>query len=88
MCHGYLDLDHRRLDDRAGHERRLDAAWQWIRALPLIVQAIVWLLFLPVVGALWIRETTWPIVVRLPLVLGLAWWNLLIFLPSSGAAKP
>ena len=66
----------------------LDAAWQWIRALPIVVQALVWLLFLPVVGALWIWETTWPIVVRLPLVLGLAWWNLLIFLPSSGAAKP
>src|SRR5688572_2777544 len=27
----------------------LDAAWQWIRALALPIQAVVWVLFLPVV---------------------------------------
>src|ERR671936_666632 len=46
----------------------LDASWQWIRGLPFIVQGIVWLLFLPVVIALWIWETAWPLVVRLALV--------------------
>jgi hypothetical protein len=61
----------------------LDASWQWIRALPLLVQGLVGLLFLPVVVALWIWESAWPLVVRLVLVAGLAWWNLWIFLPKT-----
>jgi hypothetical protein len=64
----------------------LDEAWTWIRSLPLIVQGVVWLLFLPVVGALWIWESSWPIVIRLLLVGGLAGWSLLIFLPQSTKA--
>jgi hypothetical protein len=59
----------------------LDAAWQSIRSLPLVVQGVVWLLFLPVMLGLWIWETTWPLIVRLPLVVGIAGWNLLVFLP-------
>ena len=35
----------------------IDAAWQWTRALPLVLQALVWLLFLPVMVGLWIWET-------------------------------
>jgi hypothetical protein len=61
----------------------LDQAWRAIRDLPLIAQAVVWVLFLPVVGGLWIWESTWPLVVRLVLVLGIAGWNLLIFLPKA-----
>ena len=49
----------------------LDAAWQWIRGLPLILQGVVWLLFLPVVSGLWIWHTDWAVVVRLMLVLGI-----------------
>ena len=60
----------------------LHEAWQWVRALPLVVQGLVWLLFLPVVVALWIYETTWPIVLRLIVIAGLAWWSLMIFLPK------
>jgi len=61
----------------------LDAAWTWLRSLPLILQAIVWLLFLPVTGGLWIWETSWPIIVRIVLVVGLAGWNLLMFIPRA-----
>jgi hypothetical protein len=61
----------------------LDAAWQWIRDLPLIAQGVIWVLFLPVVAGLWIWETTWPLVLRLILVAGLAWWNLFMFLPRA-----
>lgn len=61
----------------------LDGAWEWIRSLPLIVQGVAWLLFLPVVAALWAWETSWPLVVRLVLVVGLAGWSLMIFLPRS-----
>ncbi|HEY3218929.1 MAG TPA: hypothetical protein VGK15_07565 [Candidatus Limnocylindria bacterium] len=60
----------------------IDEAWQWTRSLPLLVQGLVWLLFLPVMAGLWIWETTWPIVLRLVLVAGLAWWNLMMFLPK------
>jgi hypothetical protein len=61
----------------------LDAAWAWIRGLPLIVQGLVWLLFLPVVAGLWVWETGWPLVLRLVAVGGLAAWSLMIFLPQG-----
>ena len=67
----------------------LDAAWQWVRSLPLIIQGVVWLLFLPVMFGLWIWETTWPLVLRLVVVAGIAGWNLLMFLPRAlQAAQP
>lgn len=67
----------------------IDQAWESIRGFPLIIQALVWLLFLPVMIGLWIWETTWPLVVRLILVIGIAGWNLLVFLPRAlQAAKP
>jgi hypothetical protein len=67
----------------------IDQAWQTIRGLPLVVQAVVWLLFLPVMIGLWVWETTWPLVVRLILIVGIAGWNLLVFLPRAlQAAKP
>jgi hypothetical protein len=61
----------------------LDAAWQWVRALPMLAQAIVWLLFLPVMIGMWVWETTWPFIVRLVLIIGIAGWNLLVFLPKA-----
>ena len=67
----------------------LDQAWQAIRELPLIVQIVVWVLFLPVMIGLWVWETSWPIVVRLVLLFGLAGWNLMMFLPKAAqAARP
>jgi hypothetical protein len=61
----------------------LDAAWAWLRDLPLLVQGLVWLLFLPVTVGLWIWESGWPMLVRLVLVAGLAGWSILIFLPKA-----
>jgi hypothetical protein len=66
----------------------VDQAWQAIRDLPLIVQIAVWVLFLPVIAGLWIWETTWPLIMRLVLVVGIAGWNLLVFLPRALQAKP
>jgi ABC-type amino acid transport system permease subunit len=67
----------------------LDQAWNAIRGLPLIVQIVVWVLFLPAMIGLWIWETSWPLVVRLVLVVGVAGWNLLMFLPKAlQAARP
>lgn len=64
----------------------LDQAWLWIRSLPLLLQAAVWLLFLPVVGGLWVWETTWPLLLRLVVVMGLGAWNILVFLPRATPA--
>lgn len=64
----------------------LDAAWQAIGALPLVGQAIAWLLFLPLMAGLWTWTTDWPLVVRVVLVAGIAGWNLLTFLPRRGTA--
>jgi hypothetical protein len=40
-------------------------------------------LFLPVMVGLWIWESTWPLLVRLVLVVGIAGWNLLILVPNA-----
>jgi hypothetical protein len=61
----------------------LDQAWAAIREQPLLVQIVVWVLFLPVMIGLWIWESGWPLVVRLVLVAGIAGWNLLMFLPRA-----
>lgn len=61
----------------------LDAAWQFVRDLPLILQALVWILFLPVLGGLWIWEGAWPVVVKLTLIAGVAGWNLMVLLPRA-----
>lgn len=61
----------------------VDQAWAAIRELPLVVQAVVWVLFLPVMVGLWIWESSWPLLVRLLLVVGIAGWNLLIFMPKA-----
>lgn len=59
----------------------LDAAWHAIGGLPLVVQGIAWLLFLPLAGGLWIWTTDWPMLLRVALIVGIAGWNLLVFLP-------
>lgn len=67
----------------------LDQAWETVRGLPLILQIGAWLLFLPVMAGLWIWETTWPLIVRVLLIVGIAGWNLLVFLPRAlQAARP
>lgn len=55
--------------------------WRSIRKLPLLIQLILWLLFLPVMVGLWIWNTSWPLWLRLVLVAGLAWWNVYVFFP-------
>ena len=67
----------------------LDQAWQAIRAWPFVVQIVAWVLLLPVMFGLWVWETSWPLIVRLTLVIGVAGWNLLVFLPRAAqAARP
>ena len=60
---------------------RIEATWMRLRSLPLALQAIAWVLFLPVLAGIAIWRTGWPQPARLALVGGLAGWNLLMFLP-------
>ncbi|HYM83839.1 MAG TPA: hypothetical protein VEY67_06785 [Candidatus Dormibacteraeota bacterium] len=62
---------------------RLDAAWLRLRRLPPIVQALAWLLFLPVLAGLWVWRRAWPSVARLAIIAGIAGWNVLVFLPAA-----
>ena len=64
--------------DQAG----LDATWLRLRHLPLIVQASIWLLFLPVMLGLFIWRRAWPVAARVLVIAGIAGWNLLVFLPQ------
>jgi hypothetical protein len=61
----------------------LDQAWHWISRLPLILQGVVWLLFLPVVAGLWAWETSWPLIWRLVVVGGLGFMNVYLFFPRT-----
>lgn len=51
----------------------LAGAWESVRALPLVLQLVIWLLLLPWMMALWITQTGWPMWLRVVLVLGLVW---------------
>lgn len=64
-------------------QESIDQVWATVRGLPLLVQALAWLLLLPVMIGLWVWETSWPFVIRLVVVAGLAGWSLLIFLPKA-----
>jgi hypothetical protein len=66
----------------------LDAAWQALGALPLVLQAVAWLLLLPLTAGLWVWATDWPLIVRIVLVAGIAGWNLLVFIPRREATAP
>ncbi len=66
----------------------LDSVWQSFLSWPLILQAFVGLLVLPVVIGLWIWETSWPVLLRWVLVLGLAWVTIYTFFPGKARKQP
>lgn len=61
----------------------LDEFWRAFRRRGLVVQAVVWLLFLPLAAALFIWERRWQVGVRLVLVLAIAAVNLFMFFPRG-----
>jgi|SRR5579864_1300684 len=61
----------------------LDELWHQTRRLPLLVQGVVWLLFLPLMIGLWIWERTWSLPIRLVLIIALGVWNAYMFLPQT-----
>jgi hypothetical protein len=66
----------------------LDTVWQSFHSWPLFIQLIAGLLVLPVVAGLWIWETSWPLLLRLILVFGLAWVTVYTFFPKKGSSLP
>jgi hypothetical protein len=66
----------------------LDSAWQMFRGWPLVVQLLAGLLTLPVVIGLWIWQTSWPVLLRLVIVLGLAWATVYMFFPRKTHPQP
>lgn len=59
---------------------RLTELWEWTRSLNILVQGVIWLLFLPWMVALWIWVLPWALPVRLVLVLSaLAWTEWLLW---------
>jgi hypothetical protein len=61
----------------------LDQVWLSFRGMPFIVQALAGLLVLPVTVGLWIWETSWPLWLRLLLVIGLGWVTIYTFFPRK-----
>jgi len=55
----------------------LDLLWNWVRALPSVVEIIVWVLFLPIMAGLWVWESSWPALVSLLAFAGIIAWTLL-----------
>jgi hypothetical protein len=62
---------------------RVDAAWRRLRALPLLVQLLAWVLLLPILAGIAVWQLGWPRLARMAMVAGIAAWNLLVFLPAS-----
>jgi hypothetical protein len=66
----------------------LDTVWQAFLSWPIVIQWVVGLLVLPVVLGLWVWETSWSLVLRLVLVLGLAWVTVYTFFPRKTPSQP
>lgn len=49
---------------------RLNEVWEWIRSLNILVQGVIWLLFLPWMIALWFWVTPWALPLRIVLLVG------------------
>ncbi|MDP2300636.1 MAG: hypothetical protein Q8M55_07975 [Actinomycetota bacterium] len=49
---------------------RLNEIWEWTRSLNILVQGVIWLLFLPWMIALAIWVLPWALPIRLVLVIG------------------
>lgn len=61
----------------------LDTIWHLFRGLPLAVQIVVGLLVIPVFLGLWIWESSWPLWLRLILVIGLGIVTIYTFFPKK-----
>ena len=61
----------------------LHDVWHAVRRLALVIQAVAWLLFLPIMIGLWIWERPWPLPIRVVLVLALGAWTVFFLYPRG-----
>jgi hypothetical protein len=47
---------------------QLDALWRWITQLPIVVEIVMWVAFLPWMLATWVWTGDWPALLRATLV--------------------
>jgi hypothetical protein len=59
-----------------GDPRFFDPLWKWLRTLPTPIQAIAWIVFLPLAVGLWLWESSWPPIVSAVLAGGMIAWTL------------
>lgn len=52
--------------------------------LPLLLQVLAWILFLPITSGLWIWESDWTLWLRLLLICMIGVGNLTAFRPGNG----
>jgi hypothetical protein len=62
---------------------RLDDFWRAFRRRSTVLQALGWLLFLPLAAGLFVWQRRWHVGPRLALVLAIAAINLFMFLPRG-----
>lgn len=62
----------------------LHTTWTALRDLPMVLQVVVWILFLPVTLGLWIWQTDWALWLRVLLIIGLAGGSLATLAPKPG----
>ena len=60
----------------AVNQEWLNSLWDWVRGLPLLLEIVVWVAFLPITAGLWIWQSSWPTLVRLAGWGGLIAWTL------------
>jgi hypothetical protein len=59
-----------------GNHAFIDTAWQWLCGLPAPLQAVVWVIILPIAVGLWIWESSWTPIASLLLATGMIAWTL------------
>ena len=59
----------------------LVGAWAAVRSLPLVVQPLLWLIFLPWMLGLWVWQLGWPFWIRAGVLAGLLFWSYVISVP-------
>lgn len=55
----------------------LDMLWKWVQLLPLFLQVVIWIVFLPVMVGLWIWQSAWSLPLSILAAAGLVGWTFL-----------
>jgi hypothetical protein len=63
----------------------LAEAWLALVGSPLAIQAVAWLLFLPLMAGMWVSQADWPPLATAVVMAGIAGWNLLVLRPGTPA---